>query len=117
MGVIRAEGEDREVFDRAKKEYFEFLVSFPDLTRNRIDLGTYEALHGDHLRALDHYRLAARMSPTSLEAHYYVGVASASLERWDDALSAFQRVLRGDPGYRNTRQLADRVLRIKARIR
>lgn len=115
LGKIRLEGENQEPFERAKREYREFLVSFPDQLRNRIDLGTYEALHGNHLQALQHYKLAMRLNPSSLEAQYYVGVASASLERWDDALSAFQRVLRMDPAYRNTQHLADRVLQIKSR--
>jgi predicted CXXCH cytochrome family protein len=115
LGVVKLEGERAAAFEKTKREYREFLTSFPDQVRNRIDLGTYEALHGRYNEALANYRAAGKLNPASLEARYYIGVASASLERWNDALASFRSVLREDPSYRNTRELAARVEQILGR--
>jgi tetratricopeptide (TPR) repeat protein len=51
---------------------------------------------GDLERAIELYRQAAKASPRSLEAWWYLGTSLYELERWSDARAAFDRVVRLD---------------------
>ncbi len=115
LGLLEMQGADAAAFQQAKKEYEEFLRSFPDVYGIRVDLGTYHALQREYAQALVEYKNAVKLRPDQPLAHYYVGVTYAQLGSFGPALASFEQTLEIDPKFRNTVQLIDQVKRLMNR--
>lgn len=112
MGFLEMKGPQAEAFYRAKGELEKFFSDFPDVQNLRISLGTYHALHGRYLVALQEYKNAIKLHPESRHAtaaHYYLGVTYAQIGLYKESLRSFDKTLQLDPEFRNARDLMEQV--------
>ena len=109
MGMLEIQGPEAEAFKKAKAEYKQFLLSFPTIYDIRVDLGTFNALHGDFAAALEEYKNAVKLRPELPAAHYYLGITYATMGQFEPALESLQKTLEIDPKFRNTEQLIQQV--------
>ena len=109
MGVLELEGPYRQDFERVRAEFEQFLNDFPDVYSIRVNLGTYRAVQGKYMLALQEYRNAAKVEPQLPLAHYFIGVTLAQLGLYESALDSFQTALGIQPGFRNTEELVKQV--------
>ncbi|MEE8585581.1 MAG: HEAT repeat domain-containing protein [Acidobacteriota bacterium] len=112
MGILEMEGSEAASFSRAKSELEQFFNDFPDVQDIRINLGTYHAVHGRYLLALQEYKNALKLHSQSrhaTKAHYFLGITYVQLGLYSQALSSFEKTLQLDPDFRNTRDLMGQV--------
>jgi len=109
MNILELQGPDAETFQKVKAEYHEFLRSFPTIYDIRVDLGTYNALHGDFASALKEYQNAVKLNPDLPAAHYYVGITYAKMEQYELAMENLQKAVAINPSYRNAAQLLQQI--------
>jgi tetratricopeptide (TPR) repeat protein len=115
MGVLEVDGPASEDFRKAKREYLQFLQSFPDVYGIRVDLGTYYALHNDYSEALKQYKNALKIRDDDPLVYYFLGVTYAQTGEFVAALQNFNRTLRLNPDFRNTRELMAKVKELMPR--
>ena len=75
------------------------LASAPNDTELHDDAGVLALLLGRPAVAISHFRVTAERRPASAAAHYNLGTALTSAGLFDDAIAAYERALRIDPGY------------------
>lgn len=71
----------------------------PDLAAHHNDLGVILEQDGDHLGALQQYRLAAEKDPEFTLAYFNAGNVSVKLNRLDEAVRYYRTALKTDPEY------------------
>jgi tetratricopeptide (TPR) repeat protein len=109
MNILELQGPEADTFRKVKAEYKQFLVSFPTIYDIRVDLGTFNALHGDYAAALQEYKNAVKLNPDLPTAYYYVGITYARIGQFEPALNNLQKALEIDPKFRNAAQLIQQI--------
>ena len=112
MGVLDLPGPAKKDFERVRGEFETFLRDFPDVYSIRLNLGTYLAIQGKYLLALQEFRNATKLQPQMPAAHYFVGITLAQLGMYGKALESFNLTLEIDPTFRNTEEVRAKVREI-----
>ncbi|MCX5659498.1 MAG: tetratricopeptide repeat protein, partial [Planctomycetota bacterium] len=103
-------------FDRAIRQYQQAIsLSPPGAASPRLhgNLANALLLRGDPARAIEHYRIALAAQPDNADLRGRLGLALASIGRFDDALRELATALAKKPDDPVLRQMLDRVREAK----
>jgi tetratricopeptide (TPR) repeat protein len=94
------------------REHLKAVSQFdPDEPYGESMLGWLAYLDGEHSEALEHYLRAEEMEPRNVKVKYNRGLAHAGLGQWEDAETAFRKVLALDPKHAGAYQGLSHALR------
>ncbi|MFQ5789418.1 MAG: HEAT repeat domain-containing protein [Acidobacteriota bacterium] len=105
LGIARLEGDIGQSLETAKAEYLRSLQNWPNVPEFRINIGNLHLLASRFEEAASEYQVALQLNPVSPEAWYYLGLARARMEQWEDALAAWSKLRETDPRFPNVDQL------------
>jgi len=94
LGVARLEQFD---YDGAARSFREALKIDPALTIGRLNLALALFYANNAEGALQEVRVAAERMPDAPQVHYLLGLVARSLDRQDEAIASWRRVLQHDP--------------------